>query len=319
MKSSCSIRYFGCVLVLSISCVYGLAAQVVPGTGTHLEIVGDNFENQPEWKFVPNFPKSSRNIDKQERGPLGFATNNRWLEGPHRGTPDILQLVDTPVGGIPGSQKSLLVQTKFPGIPGRQTNKPQQDDLMIKVKRILGQPVPANWSPNCVMRVHIPEYGQWEDRSGTSFGFRTDCWGRKNGSGKLEQYWPGILINFRSSTDRNVLRDSAFLSIRADHRGNDVKAIEVSPGWWTLGMSVSPNGMCHFYAKQGVGDLEESDRMASYYSYGFRAERMDLFFLNVVTMDNGREISTPWIIDDPSFYCSMPVALQPRNQKSRLR
>lgn len=301
-------------LTLQIAC-----GQVVPGTGTKLDVVGDDFESQPDWQFVPNLPKSSRNIDKQERGPLGFASNNRWLEGPHRGTPDILRLVNTPVGGIVGSQHSLLMQTKFPGIPGRKTGKPQQDDLLVKVKRILGQPVPATWSPNCVVRVHIPEYDEWEDRSGTSFGFRTDCFGRKGGSDKLEQYWPGILINFRSETDRNHRKDSAFLSVRGDHRGNDVKAIEVTPGWWTLGLSVSPNGMCHFYARQGVEDLEESDRLVSYYCYGYRAERMDLFFFNVVTMDNGGQLSTPWVVDDPSFYCTMPMAFKPQDKRGRLR
>ena len=319
MDRTLSQRGWLLLLSLSISLPGFAIAQVIPGTGTHLNMVGDDFENQPNWQFDLNAPKSSRNIDQHERGPLGQSANQRWLEGPHRGAPDILQLVDTPPGGIAGSARSLLVQTRFPGIPGRITNKPQQDDLMIKVKRTLGQPIPATWSPNCVIRVHIPEYDAWEDRSGTSFGFRTDCWGRKGGSGNLEQYWPGILINFRSSTDRQTPRDSAFLTVRADHRGNDVKAIEVSPGWWTLGMSVSPNGMCHFYARQGVGDLEETDRMASYYCYGYRAERMDLFFLNVVTMDNGQQISTPWVIDDPAFYCSMPVAFRSQDRRNAVR
>ena len=77
--------------------------------------------------------------------------------------------------------------------------------------------------------------------------------------------------------------------------------------------------MCHFYARQGVEDLEESDRLVSYYCYGYRAERMDLFFFNVVTMDNGGQLSTPWVVDDPSFYCTMPMAFKPQDKRGRLR
>ena len=54
--------------------------QVLPGTGVCIETVGDNFEAQPDWNFIPNYPKSSRNIDKQERGPLGYSNNGRWLD-----------------------------------------------------------------------------------------------------------------------------------------------------------------------------------------------------------------------------------------------
>ena len=74
------------------------AQPVVPGSGFKIDLVGDDFED-PNWDFFYNHPKSSRNIDEQERGPLAQSKNGRWLEGPHRGTPDIMKRVLTPDGG----------------------------------------------------------------------------------------------------------------------------------------------------------------------------------------------------------------------------
>ncbi|MEM7311767.1 MAG: hypothetical protein AAF497_01320 [Planctomycetota bacterium] len=295
------------------------AQRVIPGTGTRIDKVGDTFEEGKNWRYYPNTPKSSRNIDKKERGPLGQSKNRRWLEGPHRGTPDIMQAVTTPYGGLAGSNYSLLMRTVHPGIPGRATDVPQQDDIMVKVKRHMGGPVPASWSPNCVVRVYVPEFDEWEDRTGSSFGFRTDIWGTKDRSKKLEQYWPGIFLNFRSKTHPNFDEDSAFLMVRGDHLGRDIRGPEIKPGWLTLGMSVSPDGACHFYAKDGIEDLTENDWLGSYHCYGYTAQQMDLFFFNVVTFDDGQTWSTPWIIDDPTFFASPPVATKPTPKAPKTR
>jgi hypothetical protein len=293
-----------------------LAAQpVLPGTGFKIDLVGDNFEDS-KWSYILNDPKSSRNIDKKERGPLAQSKNGRWLEGPHRGTPDIMKRIATPDGGLANSFGSLLMQTRNSGIPNKPTGKPQQDDVMVKIRRRLGRSVPPSWNPNCVVRVFVPPFEQWENRTGASFGFRTDCWGKKQGEKELEQYWPGIFINLRSETDRRFGRDSAYMTIRADQRGRDIRGPEVTPGWWTLGMSVSADGRCHFYARKGVEDLRPEDRLASYYSYGYRCEKFDLFFFNVVSFDNGRVWSTPWVVDDPTFYCTQQLAA---NKKHRGR
>jgi hypothetical protein len=276
--------------------------------------VGDDFEDA-DWQFSYNSPKSSRNIDQRERGPLGQSRNGRWLEGPHRGTPDLIERVETPPGGLPGSNGSLLIRTMNAGIPGRRTMKPQQDDLMVKVQRRLGQSIPPSLSPNCVVRVYVPPFEEWEDRTGSSFGFRIDCWGSKPGQAHLEQYWPGMFINFRSDANRRFKEDSAFLTIRGDVNGRDIRGPEITPGWWTLGMSVTPDGKCHFYVREGIEDLRAEDRLASYYCYGFRCQRFDLFFFNVVALDNGTTWSTPWIIDDPTFYCAQELVA--RSPKSR--
>ncbi len=279
-----------------------LAQPVVPGTGAHITEVGDDFEAS-FWDYNPNHPKSSRNIDEKERGPLGESANDRWLEGPHRGSPDILKRIPTPRGGLPDSRHALLIRTLNPGIPGKETNEPQQDDIMVKVRRRLGKPVPCSAKPNCVVRVFVPPFERWEQRSGASFGFRMDMWGKKPEERELTQYWPGMFLNLRRKSARGPAEDMAFLTIRGDAHGRDIRSIEITPGWWTLGLSVSPDGMCHFYARQGVEDLRAEDRLASYFCYGFDCDHLDLFFFNIVTADNGKTWSTPWIIDDPCFYC----------------
>src|SRR5688572_4145605 len=94
-----------------------VSAQIVPGTGTKVTKVGDDFEDA-KWKFNFNGHKCSYDIDKQARYPLGVSANNRWFEGPKRGYPDIVKRVPTPPGGLPGSEGALLLQTLHSGVPG---------------------------------------------------------------------------------------------------------------------------------------------------------------------------------------------------------
>ena len=90
--------------------------------------------------------------------------------------------------------------------------------------------------------------------------------------------------------------------IRGGPQGNDFAGPQITkPGWWTLGMSFTPDGQVHYYAHAGVEDLTAKDHLSSQYPYGFRCERLDTFFFNIVSGDNGNW-STPWIIDDPALY-----------------
>jgi hypothetical protein len=167
----------------------------------------------------------------------------------------------------------------------------------------------------------LPPFEEWENRTGTHLGFRIDCWGSKPGSRTTEQYWPGMFVNLRSASGNRP--DSAWISIRANTNGNDVKGPEITQlGWWTLGISVSPDGQVHYFAKPGLEELTKDDHIGSYYSYNFRVQRFDLFFFNVVSTDNTRTTSTPMVIDDPKFYCDAPMKLsmpQPRQTQPRRR
>jgi len=73
-------------------------------------------------------------------------------------------------------------------------------------------------------------------------------------------------------------------------------------GWWTLGMSVTPDGRVHYYAKAGIEDLTAEDHIGSAYPFGYRAERVRSFFFNVCNGDDGRTWSTEFIIDDPQVF-----------------
>ncbi len=293
------------------------AAPLVPGSGTLIDYVGDDFEDT-SWSFIHNFPKSSREQDERLRSPTGKSTNGRWKEGPERGHPDHMKVVPCPAGGLPGSTHGLLIRTLNSGIPGYRSNDVQQDDLIANCISRLGMSIPARDMPSAVVRVYLPPADQWEDRTGPHFGFRistsTTVTERAEGRGffassrmetKSEPYWPGIWIHFRSKTSRKVEEDSAFLAYRGNRMGRDIKCRDIPAdqfGWWTFGISVTGDGQIHYYAKPGVEDLTQADHITSQFPYSYHAERLRTFFFNSCNRNDGRTWATPFIIDDPQLY-----------------
>ncbi|MEN0110997.1 MAG: hypothetical protein AAF805_09760, partial [Planctomycetota bacterium] len=165
-------------------------------------------------------------------------------------------------------------------------------------------------------------FEQWENRTGASFGMRADCRGRRP-QGETAAFWPGMFVLFRSETSRNIESDYAQLSIRAGANGQDVRSVEIKePGWWTLGMSFTPDGQIHYYASEGVDDLTADDYLASNYAYRYQALAFCNFFFNVANWDNGQSWSTPWVIDDPMVFVRPPVgqsmASLPRRKGQRV-
>lgn len=288
------------------------AGPLVPGTGVKSTICGDDFEDE-EWEFYLNLPKSSSEQDKQTRQPYGRSKNRRWAEGAHRGTPDVVKTVDTPPGGLPGSQRSLLIGTLNSGIPRRPSGSGEQDDLFLNVATQSGSYLPTSWSPSVTVRVFVPPLDQWDGRVGSSLGFRADVRGRRDG--EMEPFWPGIFFQYAKKRDGTPY---SFLQIRSNERGQDIRGPEVTEfGWWTLGMSFSRDGAVHYYAKPGVEELTAEDRLASHICYGMRCERVEAIFFDVFSRDNTRDWGTPWIIDDPTVY-HMPLqqAATPRTTTS---
>lgn len=323
-------------LLLSLSSSAPGVSPVVPGTGVKLTQVGDDFED-PNWTFHPNLPKSSDEIDEKKRQPTGRSVNGRWYEGIKRGCPDIVRRVPTPAGGLEGSTGALLIRTVQSGVPGRLSHKMQQDDLICNVWQRVGGKIPVSQTPSCVVRVFMPPIKTWENRSGSTFGYRisleTHAWivpeHKKDkrtffgGPPKKEfttaPYWPGMFVQFQSDTDRGREYDSAVWTIRGNSRGREVKGPVIdTTGWWTLGMSVTPDGMVHYYIKKGLGDLTQDDYVTSQLPYGYRAEKFKTFFFNVCNRDDGRTKSTDWVIDDPEMFVLKPTRSMVRTvQKKR--
>ena len=288
------------------------AEPVVPGTGTKLEQVGDDFED-PEWTWTHNWPKSSENLNNVQNGPMGSADNGRWYEGMKRGHPDYIKRVETPKGGLPGSKGSLLLRSLYTGIPRSPSFRQQQDDFICDVVDNLGGAIPAHQSPSVVTRVFLPPVGKWENRTGCHFAFRlaldttisevSQGFLSSSTSYRRETYYPGMFIDFEAKEDSGREHDSASIRIRADSSGNDYKAKEITTtGWWTLGMSVTRDGAVHYYARPGIENLTKADFIASHYSEGYRCERFRTFFFNVCNGDDGKTWSTEWIVDDPTMY-----------------
>jgi hypothetical protein len=201
----------------------------------------------------------------------------------------------------------MFFQTLQSGVPGSISGENRQDDLICNVATRLRGQIPVSSSPNLVVRVAIPPFEKWEQRQGNSFGVRLSLEGYKPADGDRDTYWPGMFIYYyppAGARGKTPAREAyAQLVVRAGPVGNDLWGPKITePGWWTLGMSVSPDGTVHYFAHAGVEDLTREDLFSSQTPYGFRAERLQSFFFDVVNRDDGHSWSTAWIIDDPTLY-----------------
>lgn len=300
---------------LSLSLLTGsLSAQrpVVPGSGVELTQVGDDFED-PKWGYIYNNPKSTEDINEMQNNPLGKSTNGRWYEGIKRGQPDVVKRVPTPPDGLPGSQGALLLQSLHTGIPNKPSRQMHQEDFIANVQYRIGGPIAVSKTPSVTTRVFLPPIAEWEKRSGPQFAFRAAVETTKMSdkqvflfSSKQEEnevYWPGLFIVLESKHQTGKPDDYAYFRVRAAKNGGDFKGPQITQtGWWTLGLSFTPDGMVHYYARPGIDDLTADDYITSQYPYGYRCERFRTFFYNVVNGDDGRTWSTAWIVDDPKVF-----------------
>ena len=306
-----SLAVFSSVTATTASAQSG--SIVVPGTGSLVNT--DDFEDE-KWGWRENGPKSSKENDEQVRYPLGKSFNGRWFESPKRGRPDRVERIETPPGGLEGSMGALLLQSRHTGIPGRPEFKQNQDDFIMSPKAMS-----LSARPNCVVRVYIPEWDQWEQRTGVSFGMRAGLVGpqdveeevqvglfRKRTVKKMvhkdDGYYPGFFIQYNPKSDPRYSNDHAVFVVRAQTSGHD-KVIGpkiTRPGWWTLGMSFESGGYVHFFASPGVDDLTMADHLMSSQPYGIPGHRFNTIFFNICSADNGKSWSTPWIVDDPKIY-----------------
>lgn len=307
------LTWFAC---LSLG-VVAWSQEVVPGTGQQVSQVGDDFED-PEWVWQANLPKVANDKDEMlsRNLPLGVSANGRWFEGSKRGQPDLVRRIATPQGGLPGSEGALALRSLRTG-SNRPGHEQQQDDFIANMAQSVGK-IPVSQTPSVVTRVWLPSIDEWENRTGCHFAFRLAL---ETAPHRTEEpdgaYWPGMFINMYSKEGKGATgrqHDVVYIWMKAT---NDSRRIEgpriTTTGWWTLGMSVTPDGKIHYYAKPGVEDLTAEDHIASAWAFGYRAERMRSFFFNVCNGDDGRTWSTPLVIDDPQLF------VIPRSQANRGR
>ena len=114
-------------------------------------------------------------------------------------------------------------------------------------------------------------------------------------------------------------KDGVYIKIRGSRNGGDFRGPQVEElGWWTLGMSFTPDGQVHYYASPGVDDLTADDYVTSQFPYNYRVETFKTFFFNVCTRDDGKTWSTPWVVDDPKVYVVQPLPVA-RSRSSTTR
>ena len=302
--------------IIGLICAAPLAAVgqgLIPGTGQKLEKVGDDFEDI-EWAYDLKLPKVYNHKEETVRsnGPGGQSKNGRWYEGSKRGQPDFIRRVPTPPGGLEGSTGALALSSINTG-SSRPSYQQQQDDFIANVAPRVGK-LSASRSPSVVTRVWMPPVEEWENRTGCHFAFRiaaeTNYQPRPSGlfrkSDETSDMWPGMFLHFNSKEGRGATgkeTDNAFFWFKASNNGNQIRGPQVNQtGWWTLGISMTPDGRVHYYAKPGIEDLTAADHVASAYPFGRRSLRMRNFFFNACSGDDGKTRSTEFIVDDPSVY-----------------
>lgn len=294
------------------------AELVPPGRGTRLPELGDTFE-EVGWSYNFNNPKLYNQYHNPGSGwvevihapnaPTSVSVNGRWIEGPTRGHPDIVEQVRTPPGGIPGSQYSLRLRTTNSGTPKITEGTVQQDDLLNIIPGKTNADIPLGSGLNVVTRIYLPPLNEWHDMGGYHIGFRVGATGRKP-DGTLANYWPGIWIWMdKESSGRRSFR----WVVRANNEGVDVNASEqkfTNTGWWTLGMGFNLDGSISYYASPGVDDLTPRDLLtfragsqsaaATYTPYQFKFDNLDYLFFSTGNTDG--QNSTEFIIDDVGVY-----------------
>ena len=315
-KSLCLAIITG--LFVGIGLVCDVAAQsympaVIPGSGTELTEVGDDFEDET-WTWNANLPKvlNFKDDTHSKNFPLGAASNGRWYEGQVRGQPDSVRRVETPVGGLTGSTGSLALRSLRTGSshPGHQQ---QQDDFIANIAERIGT-IQVGRSPSVVTRVWFPPIDEWENRTGCHFAYRvgveTNPHARQQGGLRYDKfegtYWPGMFIHMDSKEGKGATGneyDSAYFWMKATDDGRQMRGPQITTtGWWTLGMSLTPDGRVHYYAKPGVEDLTANDHIGSSFPFGYRAERLRSFFFNVCNGDDGKTWSTEFVVDDAKVF-----------------
>lgn len=318
MKTTCrALALYAVAVLFLLSPGWARAQAIIPGTGQEITEVGDDFED-PEWSWNYNLPKVFNHEDTalSVNGPLGTSTNGRWYEGKKRGQPDSIRRVETPAGGLPGSTGAMAIRSKNTG-GSSPSNQMQQDDLIGSVSDRIGKLSVAQ-APSVVTRVFIPPLDQWENRTGCHFAFRialeTSYAGQGPRGGPFRRaayddeeglYWPGFFLNREVKRDAQgkVVSDRAFFWMKATQNSRQINGPFVEEfGWWTLGLSVSPDGQVHYYAKPGIEDLTAADHIASAYPFGHHAFKFRNYFFNVCSGDNGQTWSTEFIVDDTRVY-----------------
>ena len=97
--------------------------------------------------------------------------------------------------------------------------------------------------------------------------------------------------------------DKLYIWMKAGDNGRRIMGPRImQSGWWTLGMSVTPDGRVHYFAKPGIEDLTAEDHIASARPFGYRALRFRTFFFNVCNGDDGKTWSTLFVVDDPKLF-----------------
>ena len=65
--------------------------------------------------------------------------------------------------------------------------------------------------------------------------------------------------------------------------------------------------------------LKSRDRIGSFFPYSCRAQKFNSFFFNVISRNDAKHWSTPWVIDNPYVHVATRSSLARKSRSSRTR
>ncbi len=220
------------ILFASISCFFMASAQettyYLPGTGTSVKAV--NFEN-------PSLLTQTFNYG------AGWAGTGFGLTGTQRGAPEIVSVIENPEV-VPFSGNQVLAfrsqardaawydanpSAVGTGVYGSQ-DKEDQDDFFMT-----GESWNALDTPSVMMHVFLPDPSSG-GRVVTSLRMTV----KFDRNGTMTDSWPGIWLYGSYINLRGPGRNDIRIETNAANDGKDT--------WWTLGLSITPNGDIQYYA-----------------------------------------------------------------------
>ena len=207
----------------------------VPGYGTVIDAISDEFEPPWSYDYVNN-----------------YSSNGLWYV-PFRGPPEILELVAPPDGAVDGTTTALRLRSIDDGDDGY----PGAEDLVTVFydTTALGRLLERAENPSYVAWIHLPPINTWPTGQ-NSFGFRVAAWDSTliSETNVHGEYYPS-LWTYRGTDGKGYL-----VARVGDGFTPDLIIGEfTSTGWFTFGISWDAEGRTEYYAAEGRGTLTSDD------------------------------------------------------------
>lgn len=259
-----------------------VAGQAIPGTGTRIEPLSDDFED-PDWAF-----------DYSTQTSL----NRLWKKG-RRGSPEILERVSPPAGGLANQDGALRIRT----VDQDDDGYPIQEDLVTaQYDKILSENPQRKDLPSVIARIFLPPSDP-EGPAWSYIGLRMEA-RSTNQEVAIPRYYPSIWIH--QSNDASGKSAYAVRVRLGDGPTRDQLVGSLpGPGWYTVGVAFDADGIGHYYIGEGADPLTPEDKIYDTSRFpGGSDPRLDYLWYHFFSIGGtqGPTTTADFRIDDVGFY-----------------